>query len=590
MRLRVKSFTTSCLRRKRVRSIGDVAQRLAETPDADPFNLAYHWNAAGQRRRSSEAYERAGDAALHRNAHRDAEAAYRGAVETRAESEAGYALLCEKLSRALSANAAVDEARSFAQRAVDAYEAAGERGPAASLAIRLARRTYEIGKPLDAKSVALRALQLSGERGPVAFDAYVTLAHFEALQGRNDVARRHLDAAAAVPGEHSAVDRRNSFMVRAVVAATSGCLIEAFEHYEAAAAIARALNDREQLAWTLNNYASRAMATGWMDRANAAHREADASLAGEEFAKVRGSTIQGLAFAELLSGDLPAVEARQREDARLPAGIAMTRSARIALGVRLAYYREDDAAAALLLSPEVLESAFESGEAQRVGLLAGCAAAYYDAAGRRDDARLLRSRALAMIRTVDFSFWLLDQLAATQSPPESERARALLAQAAADSGNLAACAYLKLFDARIARSSRAPRAKSLAGEAAAAFETIGWPWEEAQSLEVAGRSAEALAIYRRHGFTRHARALERRRRRIRHRAGSHELTPREYEVARLAAQGKSNRAIAEQLFIGERTVETHIAAIFDRFELTSRRELAALLESPARQVAGKSSA
>lgn len=54
---------------------------------------------------------------------------------------------------------------------------------------------------------------------------------------------------------------------------------------------------------------------------------------------------------------------------------------------------------------------------------------------------------------------------------------------------------------------------------------------------------------------------------LRHRTG---LTLREMEVAQLAAGGLSNREIAARLFIGERTVETHIAAIFDRFDLTSQ--------------------
>lgn len=57
----------------------------------------------------------------------------------------------------------------------------------------------------------------------------------------------------------------------------------------------------------------------------------------------------------------------------------------------------------------------------------------------------------------------------------------------------------------------------------------------------------------------------------------HRLTVRELEVAQLAASGKSNREIAQALFIGERTVETHIAAIFDRFDLTSRHQLARIL-------------
>ena len=54
------------------------------------------------------------------------------------------------------------------------------------------------------------------------------------------------------------------------------------------------------------------------------------------------------------------------------------------------------------------------------------------------------------------------------------------------------------------------------------------------------------------------------------------------EVAQLAAGGLSNREIAARLFIGERTVETHIAAIFDRFDLTSRRQFAELVAAQPR--------
>jgi two-component system, NarL family, response regulator len=46
---------------------------------------------------------------------------------------------------------------------------------------------------------------------------------------------------------------------------------------------------------------------------------------------------------------------------------------------------------------------------------------------------------------------------------------------------------------------------------------------------------------------------------------------------RRRAGGKTNREIAAELFISERTVETHIAAVFDRFDLSSRRQLAALV-------------
>jgi DNA-binding NarL/FixJ family response regulator len=59
------------------------------------------------------------------------------------------------------------------------------------------------------------------------------------------------------------------------------------------------------------------------------------------------------------------------------------------------------------------------------------------------------------------------------------------------------------------------------------------------------------------------------------------LTPREREVLGLVAEGLSNRAIAERLVLGERTVETHMTAIFGKLDLEEtpdqhRRVLAVL--------------
>jgi non-specific serine/threonine protein kinase len=52
------------------------------------------------------------------------------------------------------------------------------------------------------------------------------------------------------------------------------------------------------------------------------------------------------------------------------------------------------------------------------------------------------------------------------------------------------------------------------------------------------------------------------------------LTARECEVTTLIACGRSNRAIADELVISERTVEKHLANIMARLELTSRTQLA----------------
>jgi len=48
------------------------------------------------------------------------------------------------------------------------------------------------------------------------------------------------------------------------------------------------------------------------------------------------------------------------------------------------------------------------------------------------------------------------------------------------------------------------------------------------------------------------------------------LTPRELEVLRLIARGKTNRAIADQLDISEKTVARHVSNIFTKLDLSSR--------------------
>jgi DNA-binding CsgD family transcriptional regulator len=52
------------------------------------------------------------------------------------------------------------------------------------------------------------------------------------------------------------------------------------------------------------------------------------------------------------------------------------------------------------------------------------------------------------------------------------------------------------------------------------------------------------------------------------------LTRREREVAGLIGKGKSNRAIAETLVIGERTVEGHMGNLLGKLGFTSRAQIA----------------
>ncbi len=54
----------------------------------------------------------------------------------------------------------------------------------------------------------------------------------------------------------------------------------------------------------------------------------------------------------------------------------------------------------------------------------------------------------------------------------------------------------------------------------------------------------------------------------------HNLTQRERGVLELLAEGKSNRGIAQSLFLSEKTVKAHLAAVFRKLGVTNRTQAA----------------
>ncbi|MGH2615546.1 MAG: response regulator transcription factor [Thermomicrobiales bacterium] len=60
------------------------------------------------------------------------------------------------------------------------------------------------------------------------------------------------------------------------------------------------------------------------------------------------------------------------------------------------------------------------------------------------------------------------------------------------------------------------------------------------------------------------------------------LSPREQEVLALVAEGHSNKAIAEALYVSPNTIKTHVASLLSKLHADSRVQLAAMA---ARQAA-----
>jgi DNA-binding NarL/FixJ family response regulator len=57
------------------------------------------------------------------------------------------------------------------------------------------------------------------------------------------------------------------------------------------------------------------------------------------------------------------------------------------------------------------------------------------------------------------------------------------------------------------------------------------------------------------------------------------LTERQREIARLVAEGRTNREIAAMLVLTTKSVDNHLARTFARLDITSRTALAALVIS-----------
>jgi DNA-binding NarL/FixJ family response regulator len=149
----------------------------------------------------------------------------------------------------------------------------------------------------------------------------------------------------------------------------------------------------------------------------------------------------------------------------------------------------------------------------------------------------------------------------------------------------------------------AARAAEIAAESAEAFATIGARMEVAFSrslqgaaLAAAGSREAAIPVLREAeaeldacGSARERDAARRELRKLGARAevrgpaagadaGVESLTGREREIADLVTDRRTNREIAAELFLSEKTIESHLRNVFVKLGVSSRVEVARMIE------------
>ena len=68
-------------------------------------------------------------------------------------------------------------------------------------------------------------------------------------------------------------------------------------------------------------------------------------------------------------------------------------------------------------------------------------------------------------------------------------------------------------------------------------------------------------------------------------SGPEALTPSERRVAELAADGQSNREIAQLLYVTTKTVDNHLARAYGKLGISSRGQLAEALRTVVEDLA-----
>jgi len=427
--------------------------------------------------------------------------------------------------------------------------------PAADRARNLVGLLSMYRSPVDALPLIEENLRLARQKddAPALSASLCTLACALLLVGDTSVARTHLDECL-----DTARRAGNRSLTAEVLGLIGQCAVIAGDrpgaeaHLGEALEMARDLGERGEEAVVLSWLGELARAGGDYDRARVLLNDALALAhdVGRPFLVARSLCFLGrVALAE---GSIAEARTRFVDGLQMARRLGLSYlSSRCLLGLGDICRMESDPVAARALFDEALAVAQTNGDRHAVGESSFALATLARSQGPVETARSLCYQALSLQNDIGDLAGItasLEMLAALAGPgPDAARLLGA-AQAGRDRGGYArppATAADYERDLALVR-------EALGGDQFAVA------WAEGLSLSV----AEAVTYA--------SRGRGARRRPV---SGWASLTPAEHDVARLAGEGLTNREIGERLFVSPRTVGAHLAHIYAKMGVSSRKDL-----------------
>ena len=540
--------------------------------------LAYHSWAAGDGERSVRYNELAGDAAGRVHAHEDSIAFYERALDATDVAPVVRGSIVRKIADRRQALGWVQEANATYGLAADFFREAGDYEREASCRVDSALTAYKLGANDPTAPLTTMLEQLDPAKYVARSRVHLGLAWLAATFWFPTRAGHHL-AQVDARALKEALDIRLRFHnVAAWVAMIEGDVDRFRLEHAARVDAARTSRQVDTLASAHNNGAACFSALGLHDEALSNIESALRIARAERSRSAEEAAHAFAAMCYLAAGDLRRAHAAVEA---VPATTenTVTANSAAAAGVAIGTLLEDES---------LLKKWFDGFEAVIAPAPeTDCGAPFAEIMvrrGRQADAAQLLHRAIPDCERVRGNMMTLLAVGRYGYPADRVRARQQLAGAADAPTELVELHALTLFDAfTCRRDGRSVEAAALALDAAKGFRRLRFPLLEAEALELAGEPRAALALYRRCGATYHVRRLE-----AEHWTSSDGgttiadnapsvLSKREREIASRAARGASNLDIARELSISHKTVEKHLASVFTKLDISSRKQLGAYL-------------